>query len=47
VDDTLENEFSDCFPLGNDPIQSVMMDVHHFKRTPPNTFSLHDYSSLT
>jgi hypothetical protein len=31
----------------NDPIPSATVDVHHFKRMPPNTFSLHDCSFLT
>jgi len=36
VDDTLGNEFSNCFPLRNDPILSVMVCVHCLKKVPPN-----------
>jgi hypothetical protein len=36
VNDTLGNEFLGCFPFGNDPFLNVSIDVHHFKKTPPN-----------
>ncbi len=36
VDDTLGDEFSDYFLLRNDQVSGVMVDFHHFKRTPPN-----------
>jgi hypothetical protein len=36
VDDTLGNEFLGCFPFGNDSLPSVSIDVHYFKRAPPN-----------
>jgi hypothetical protein len=36
VDDTLGNEFLGCFPFGNDLLLGVSIDVHRFKRAPPN-----------
>ncbi len=36
IDDTLGNEFLGCSPFGNDLLQGVFIDVHHFKKTPPN-----------
>ncbi len=36
VNDTLGNEFLGCFPFGNDPLPSVSIDVHRFKRALPN-----------
>ncbi len=32
----LSNEFLGCFPFGNDLLLGVFIDVHRFKRTPPN-----------
>jgi hypothetical protein len=32
----LGNEFLGFFPFGNDLLPSVSIDVHCFKRTPPN-----------
>lgn len=44
VNDKLGNEFMGCFPFGNDPFPSISIDVHCFKRAPPNIvyFSLSD-----
>jgi hypothetical protein len=36
VDDTFGNEFLGSFPFGNDPVPSVSIDVHRFKKTPAN-----------
>jgi hypothetical protein len=36
INNTLGNEFLGCFPFGHDPLPSVSIDVHHFKRAPPN-----------
>jgi hypothetical protein len=36
MEDMLGDEFSNYFPLGNDPILGVTVDVHHFKKVPPN-----------
>jgi hypothetical protein len=36
VDDTLGDEFSNYFPFGNDLVLGVTIDIHHFKRVPPN-----------
>jgi len=36
VDNTLGNEFLGCFPFGNEPLLGVSIDVHCFKRAPPN-----------
>ncbi len=33
---TLGNKFLDYFPLGNDLILSVKVDLHRFKLAPPN-----------
>jgi hypothetical protein len=38
INDILGNEFMGCFPFGNDPLPSVSIDVHHFKKTTPNIF---------
>ncbi len=32
IDDTLDNKFIGCFPFGNDPLLSIIVKVHHFKR---------------
>jgi hypothetical protein len=32
----LGNEFLGCFPFQNDLLPSVSIDVHRFKRAPPN-----------
>jgi hypothetical protein len=36
IDNTLGNEFLGCFPFGNDSLPSVSIDVHCFKKAPPN-----------
>jgi hypothetical protein len=36
IDDMLGNEFLSCFPLGSDPLISVSINVHRFKRTLAN-----------
>ncbi len=36
INDALGNEFLGCFPFGNDSFPSISIDVHHFKRAPPN-----------
>lgn len=36
MDDMLEDEFLDYFPLGNDPILNVTINVHWFLKAPPN-----------
>jgi hypothetical protein len=36
IDDMLGNEFLGCFPFGNDLLPGVSIDVHCFKRAPPN-----------
>jgi hypothetical protein len=36
VDDTLRDKFSNFFLLGNDLVLGVRVNIHHFKRTPPN-----------
>jgi hypothetical protein len=32
----LGNEFLGCFPFGNDLFLGISIDVHRFKRAPPN-----------
>jgi hypothetical protein len=36
INNTLGNEFMGCFPFGNNLLLGVFIDVHCFKRTPPN-----------
>jgi len=46
VNDTLGNEFLGCFPFGDDPLPSVSIDVHCFKKDMPTLYIVHSRISI-